>query len=169
MAIRVPLGGPSCSRDNTQKGGNSDAGHSRQPNDQVCEVGSSYPSSPSDESRAERIQRLVNECLSRQIAGEIVSIEEIGSGNADLMPALSEALRKAVLIDNARRRARGVAPDSFAPAGYDLIRQIRRGGQGVVFEAVQRSTCRTVAIKWMRDGAFANTSDRMRFEREVRV
>jgi eukaryotic-like serine/threonine-protein kinase len=132
-------------------------------------VGSSYQSSPGDESRPQRIARLVNECLSRQIAGETVAIDEIGSSHADLMPELAEALRKAMLIDKARRRAKSVTPDSFAVAGYDIIRQIRRGGQGVVFEAVQRSTGRAVAIKWMRDGSFAGAGDRMRFEREVHV
>jgi serine/threonine-protein kinase len=35
--------------------------------------------------------------------------------------------------------------------GYELIREIKRGGQGVVFEAVQRSTGRRVAIKVLRD------------------
>jgi serine/threonine protein kinase len=138
-------------------------------NNKVSAVGSSFQPSPGHESRPQRIERLVNDCLSRRIAGEIISIDEIGSSHADLMPELAEALRKAVLIDKARRRAKGVSPDSFMVAGYDIIRQIRRGGQGVVFEAVQRSTGRTVAIKWMRDGSFAGAGERMRFEREVRV
>jgi serine/threonine protein kinase/Tfp pilus assembly protein PilF len=132
-------------------------------------VGSSFQPDASDQSRPHRIQRLVDDCLSRQIAGEAVSIDDIASSHADLMPELGEALRKAALIGRARRRARGIGADSFTPAGYDIVREIRRGGQGVVFEAVQRSTGRTVAIKWMRDSAFASTGDRMRFEREVRI
>ena len=126
-------------------------------------------SSPGDESRPQRIERVVNECLSRRIAGEIVSIEEIASSHAELMPELAEALRTAALIDQARKRARSGLSDAFAPPGYAIIRQIGRGGQGVVFEAVQRSTGRTVAVKWMRDGSFASAGDRMRFEREVRI
>src|SRR5262245_3307577 len=31
--------------------------------------------------------------------------------------------------------------------GYDIIREIHRGGQGIVYQAVQRSTKRDVAIK----------------------
>lgn len=133
------------------------------------DVGSSHQPFPNNESRPQRIQRLVHACMARQVAGEPIAIDEITTLHADLMPELGEALRKAALIGEARRRARGAAFSSFAAAGYEIIREIRRGGQGVVFEAVQRSTGRTVAIKWMRDGSFASTADRMRFDREVRI
>ncbi len=53
--------------------------------------------------------------------------------------------------------------------GYDVLREIHRGGQGIVFEAIQRSTRRRVAIKVMRDGPFAGPRDHARFEREVRI
>lgn len=52
-------------------------------------------------------------------------------------------------------------------AGYDDVREFRRGGQGVVYTALQRSTRRRVAIKVILDGAFASASGRRRFEREV--
>jgi WD40 repeat protein len=51
--------------------------------------------------------------------------------------------------------------------GYEIIREIHRGGQGVVYEAVQHSTHRDVAVKVMRQGPFATLSDRARFEREI--
>ena len=50
---------------------------------------------------------------------------------------------------------------------YELLDEIHRGGQGVVFRARQRSTNRVVAIKFMRHGAFATPRERFRFEREV--
>ncbi len=65
-------------------------------------------------------------------------------------------------------RAAAVAPPASLP-GYKLRREIHRGGQGVVYEAVQESTQRVVAIKVMRDGRFAGPRDRMRFEREVQI
>ncbi len=61
----------------------------------------------------------------------------------------------------------GPPPDSFT--GYQLIREIHRGGQGVVYQAIQESTKRKVAIKVMKEGPFASTADRARFEREVQV
>lgn len=51
--------------------------------------------------------------------------------------------------------------------GYDQFREIRRGGQGVVYSAVQRSTRRRVAVKVLLDGAWASDMRRRRFEREV--
>lgn len=53
--------------------------------------------------------------------------------------------------------------------GYSIVRQIHRGGQGVVYQAVQESTQRHVAIKVMREGPFATPADRARFEREVHL
>ncbi len=58
-------------------------------------------------------------------------------------------------------------PDSFA--GYQIIREIHRGGQGVIYQAVQKSTKRKVAIKVMKEGPFAGKHDKARFEREVEV
>jgi WD40 repeat protein len=51
--------------------------------------------------------------------------------------------------------------------GYQIIREIHRGGQGVVYQAVQRSTSRHVAIKVMKQGPFATLADRARFDREI--
>ena len=45
-------------------------------------------------------------------------------------------------------------------AGYTIVREIHRGGQGVVYQAVRESTGRTVAIKVMREGPFAGLGDR---------
>ncbi|HWL93298.1 MAG TPA: hypothetical protein VNT79_07165, partial [Phycisphaerae bacterium] len=61
---------------------------------------------------------------------------------------------------------RGVTP---VIAGYDDLVEVKRGGQGVVYSATQRSTRRRVAIKLLLDGAFASEQNRRRFEREIDV
>ncbi len=53
--------------------------------------------------------------------------------------------------------------------GYSILREIHRGGQGVVYQAIQERTRRKVAIKVMREGPFASRHERARFEREVHV
>lgn len=56
-----------------------------------------------------------------------------------------------------------------AIAGYEIARELGRGGQGVVYEAIQQSTKRSVAIKLLLDGALASEGTRLRFEREVEL
>ena len=46
------------------------------------------------------------------------------------------------------------------------LQELRRGGQGVVYRATQRSTRRSVAIKVLLDGAYASPQARLRFERD---
>ncbi|HWL94927.1 MAG TPA: tetratricopeptide repeat protein, partial [Phycisphaerae bacterium] len=53
--------------------------------------------------------------------------------------------------------------------GYSELRELRRGGQGVVFLGKQLSTRRTVAIKLVLDGALASREARRRFEREIEL
>ena len=60
-------------------------------------------------------------------------------------------------------------PPHGAFPGYDIVREIHRGGQGVVYQAVQLSTRRHVALKVMHSGPFMGSSGRARFEREVQV
>ncbi|MFO0983746.1 MAG: hypothetical protein U1E76_18780 [Planctomycetota bacterium] len=52
---------------------------------------------------------------------------------------------------------------------YQLLGERHRGGQGVVFEAMQRTTRRHVAIKVLKEGPFSGPDDRARFEREVQI
>lgn len=68
-------------------------------------------------------------------------------------------------------RARADSPSLAAPAidGFQLVRELHRGGQGVVYEAVQKSTKRKVAVKVLLEGAYASRAVRKRFEREIEV
>ena len=77
------------------------------------------------------------------------------------------------LIDDARKQTETLAPSRSENLGlirdYDLIRELHRGGQGVVYLAHHKNTHRDVAIKLLRQGPFAGAGERARFEREVHI
>ncbi|MBI1827293.1 MAG: protein kinase [Planctomycetes bacterium] len=62
-----------------------------------------------------------------------------------------------------------VASSFPAIAGYEIVREILRGGQGVVYEAIQAFPNRRVAIKILRYGPAATAIDNARFRREANV
>lgn len=53
--------------------------------------------------------------------------------------------------------------------GYCILEEISRGGQGVVYRAIQTDTKRPAAIKMLLAGAFATPRQRYRFERETEL
>ncbi|MCK4659192.1 MAG: serine/threonine protein kinase [Phycisphaerae bacterium] len=58
-------------------------------------------------------------------------------------------------------------PTTDSIEGYRLLSEIHRGGQGIVYKAIQKATKRTVALKVLREGPFAGPRERLRFEREI--
>jgi serine/threonine protein kinase len=53
--------------------------------------------------------------------------------------------------------------------GYELTRELHRGGQGVVYQAIQKSTKKKVALKVMLEGPFASEKAKRRFDREIEL
>ncbi|MCA9138671.1 MAG: hypothetical protein KDB00_17990 [Planctomycetales bacterium] len=54
-------------------------------------------------------------------------------------------------------------------AGYRFLNEIYRGGQGIVYRAIQLSTKRVVVVKVMIAECFAGADSKRRFEREVEL
>lgn len=63
--------------------------------------------------------------------------------------------------------SKSLADEKFE--GYEILDEIHRGGQGVVYRAIHLESGQTVAIKVIRIGPLADESDRARFEREVDI
>jgi serine/threonine protein kinase len=53
--------------------------------------------------------------------------------------------------------------------GYTVLEALPRGGQAVVYKAIQKSTRRTVVLKVLPQGSDASKRARYRFEREIEV
>jgi WD40 repeat protein len=53
--------------------------------------------------------------------------------------------------------------------GYEILRDLGHGGQGLVLLAIQTATKRKVAVKLMRDGAYASPAAQRRFLREIEL
>ncbi|MCG3125679.1 MAG: Serine/threonine-protein kinase PknD [Phycisphaerae bacterium] len=141
--------------------------------------------------RAARIQSMIDECIRREAAGERVDSAEVIAAHADLLPELAARLRELSLVraaigevdapaarDALAAGKAAVLPSAMQPGepprmetipGYEISGEIHRGGQGVVYQAIQKTTRRKVAIKVMREGPFASPGERARFEREVQV
>jgi WD40 repeat protein len=52
---------------------------------------------------------------------------------------------------------------------YEILAELHRGGQGVVYKAIQKPTKRAVALKILLRGAGATERQRQRFEREIEL
>ncbi|XZE34831.1 protein kinase domain-containing protein [Pirellulaceae bacterium SH501] len=57
--------------------------------------------------------------------------------------------------------------ESWSIGEFRIVREIGRGGMGIVFEAIQTSLGRTVALKILWSGAHANQEAMKRFQREA--
>ncbi|UCF33390.1 MAG: protein kinase [Phycisphaerales bacterium] len=86
---------------------------------------------------------------------------------------LAAGLHTGSSADAARQLAPRVPPRSDASSdsipGYTIVRELSHGGQGVVYEATQESTRRTVAIKVLLDGRYASSQAQRRFQREIEL
>lgn len=90
-----------------------------------------------------------------------------GGGNRD-RNLIEAALQDVTPFDSAPGHVTDLPPADTFP-GYEILREIHRGGQGVVYLALQKSAKRRVAVKVMHAGPFMGSKGRTRFEREVQI
>ncbi len=142
---------------------------------------------PPDGDRHLQVERIVEDVIRRRHAGETVDDGTIIFSHRDLMPELGAFLTELSLVEKAERRAYHPAlpssdlndqrakrhsttmlPTDSIPS-CELVEEIYRGGQGVVYRAKHLPTGRDVAIKVMRDGPFQRLNDSARFRQEIRI
>jgi eukaryotic-like serine/threonine-protein kinase len=82
-------------------------------------------------------------------------------------PPVEEAFEAPTIPPNPRQVVAVRTDVRLQLADYELIREMARGGMGVVYEARQKSVDRLVAVKMMLTGEFADAAEIERFRTEV--
>ncbi len=125
--------------------------------------------------REEALTPVVESFLGRFRRGERPSIEEYASRHPELADAIREVLPALVAVEQDLTVDRGEMPGQARVRGlpdqlgdYRILREIGRGGMGVVYEAVQQSLGRHVALKVLPWTLLApNGTERFRSEARV--
>jgi hypothetical protein len=130
--------------------------------------------------RRETVEQLAEEFVERYRRGERPSVEDYArrypqhaSAIRDLFPAL--VLMEQVAPDSdaslrsADARPRSVLGHPERLGDYRILREIGRGGMGIVYEAEQVSLGRRVALKVLTQQPLRDDRQKRRFEREARA
>jgi serine/threonine-protein kinase len=129
-------------------------------------------------SGADRLGPLADEFLARYRRGERPALTEYTARHPELALQIEELFPALVLIEDVRPGPQTVVGAAGAPRAegplrrlgeYLLVREIGRGGMGVVYEAEQESLGRRVALKVLPPGATAHPRQVERFQREARA
>ncbi len=133
---------------------------------------------PTSDSREERLNEVLAAYLQAADAGQAPEPQELLAQHPDLADEL------AVFLSNQRRMEMvAVAPDPDATLGageaagvgtvvryvgdYEILKELARGGMGVIYEARQVSLNRIIALKMIRGGDLASDADVRRFRAEA--
>ncbi|QEH31955.1 Serine/threonine-protein kinase pkn5 [Aquisphaera giovannonii] len=134
---------------------------------------------PTDDGR-NPVEALAEEFLGRRRRGEEATPEDYARDYPELADEILAVFPALLMMEDLGASsggrtgpitsAGGVAPGATSGrlGEFRLIREVGRGGMGVVYEAEQESLGRRVALKVLPAGALADSKQVRRFEREAR-
>jgi hypothetical protein len=124
------------------------------------------------------VEALADEFLRRQRGGERPMLEEYCRRHPELADEIREVFPLLIRMEDLRSDG---ADDSTGGAAvhaasrldrlgdYRILREVGRGGMGVVYEAEQESLGRRVALKVLPAAALSDAQQVLRFQREARA
>jgi serine/threonine-protein kinase len=120
------------------------------------------------------LNHLADEFAARYRRGEQLSLREYVDQYPELADDIRELFPALVEIEQIKLDAGGAETAAAAPplkelGDYRILREIGRGGMGVVYEAEQVSLGRHVALKLLLQKRLLDTKTRLRFEREAKA
>src|SRR5262245_60598798 len=126
-------------------------------------------------SDSDRLGQLADEILERYRRGERPALTEYTARHPELAEQIRELFSALLMMEDVRP---GPSPARDVPGAdgpprrlgeYRIVREIGRGGMGVVYEAEQESLGRRVALKVLPPGALGDARHVERFQREARA
>ncbi|HEV3260018.1 MAG TPA: serine/threonine-protein kinase, partial [Gemmataceae bacterium] len=118
------------------------------------------------------IDRLAEDFAARYRRGERPSLQEYIDRHPNQADAIRELLPAMVEIEQVKEDIRfeaQPAPPIHQMGDYHILRELGRGGMGVVYEAEQVSLGRRVALKLLPQRMLLDARQKRRFEREARA
>jgi serine/threonine protein kinase len=123
------------------------------------------------------LTRLADEFAARYRAGERPSLQEYINRHPELADDIRELFSAMALIEQAGEDHQEAAEQAALPAApglqqlgdFRIIREVGKGGMGIVYEAEQVSLGRHVALKVLPKKMLLDTKARQRFEREAKA
>jgi serine/threonine protein kinase/Flp pilus assembly protein TadD len=124
----------------------------------------------------DQVGELAEEFLERQRLGERPSVEEYAAAHPELAGEIHRLFPALLMMEELKpgsrdltnsRTAQGAVPERLGD--YRILREVGRGGMGVVYEAEQESLGRRVALKVLATSGLRNPKQLLRFHREARA
>ena len=122
-------------------------------------------------------EELAAEFMNRSRDGSVPSIEDYASEYPEHASSIRELFPTIAALEKVKKDDRKVAarsatlkPLKLTELGdFEIVREIGRGGMGIVYEAVQKSLGRKVALKVLPKQALLDPAQLRRFRREARI